>query len=309
MNLSPEYLAVLANSTIRMTTPILLVTLAAALCTRVKLFNIALEGAMIAGAFFSIVANYYTGSIWLSVMAGAVSGMAVCGLVGFCVVHLKASAVVAGLAANTLMTATTTYLLSIIFNTKGVFTHPSLVSLPKITLPGVAGIPFIGTLFSGLTPLDYLAFILAGLLYVFLYKTVPGFRLRAVGINPEAARSLGTPVERWQLLTITFSGLLCGLGGCLLSMGTVTLFIQNITSGRGYIALAANTLGQSHPLGVLLSCGFFGFSQAVGNALQNTALKTQMTFSIPYAATIVALIAFHLYTQHKKKKAKEASLQ
>ncbi|MGL4345086.1 MAG: ABC transporter permease [Cellulosilyticaceae bacterium] len=302
MEFNLDYLAVIANSTIRMTTPILLVTLAAAICSKVKIFNIAMEGTMMTGAFFSIVANYFTGSVFLSVLAGIVSSMVVSGLVGFCVIKLKASAVVVGMAVNTMMTGVTTYLLYLIFNTKGVFSDPSLVSLPKVNIPFVEDIPFVGTMLSNLTVIDYLAFVIAIGMYIFLYKTVLGFRLRAVGINEEAAKSLGTPVERYQFLTITLSGILSGLGGCLLSMSTVTLFIQNITSGRGYIALAANNLGQSHPLGVLLSSVFFGISQAVGNALQNTSLKTQITASIPYIATIVALILFSLHSMRKKKK-------
>ncbi|MGL4736603.1 MAG: ABC transporter permease [Cellulosilyticaceae bacterium] len=304
MEFNLDYLAVIANSTIRMTTPILLVTLAAALCSKVKIFNIAMEGTMMTGAFFSIVANYFTGSIILSVLAGIVSSMIVSGLVGFCVIKLKASAVVVGMAVNTMMTGVTTYLLFLIFNTKGVFSDPSLVSLPKVNLPFVEDIPFVGTMLSNLTVVDYLAFVIAIGMYIFLYKTVLGFRLRAVGINEEAAKSLGTPVERYQFLTITLSGILTGLGGCLLSMSTVTLFIQNITSGRGYIALAANNLGQSHPLGVLVSSLFFGISQAMGNALQNTSLKTQITASIPYVATIVALVLFSMHSSRKRKKKK-----
>ncbi len=302
MEFNLEYLAVIANSTIRMTTPILLVTLAAAICSKVKIFNIAMEGTMLTGAFFSIVANYFTGSVFVSVLAGVVSSMLISALVGFCVIKLKASAVVVGMAVNTMMGGVTTYLMYLIFKTKGVFSDQSLVSLPKIDLPLIQEIPFVGTMLSGLTIIDYLAVAIAIGMYFFLYKTVLGFRLRAVGINEEAAKSLGTPVERYQFLTITLSGILSGLGGVLLSMSTVTLFIQDITSGRGYIALAANNLGQSHPLGVLVSSVFFGVSQAIGNALQNTSLKTQMTASLPYIATIVALILFSVHANRKKKR-------
>lgn len=302
MTFNSEFIAVLINSTIRMTSPILLVTLSAALCSRVKLFNIALEGAMISGAFFSIVANHYTHNIFLSVLAGSAGGVAICSLVGFLVIRFKASEVVTGLIANTLMVAVTTYLLYILFDTKGVFTSPDLVSLPKITLPFISKMPLLDTIFANLTILDYLAFILPVIIYIFLFQTVLGFRVRAVGINKEAAKSLGTPVDRYQLLTISLSGILCGLGGCLLSMGTVTLFIQGITSGRGYIALAANAVGQSHPIGVMLSCIFFGITQALGNVLQNTHLKTQITSSIPYAATIFVLILYSVYMEWKTKK-------
>lgn len=303
MELNIDYLAVVVNSTIRMMTPILLVTLAAAICTKVKIFNIAMEGTMLTGAFFSIVANYYTHSVFWSVVAGAVSGMIVSAIVGFCIIKLKASPVVVGMATNTMMGGVTTYLLYVIFKVKGVFTDPSLVSLTKIDIPVIKEMPVIGTILSGLTIIDYLAFIIAIGMHIFLYKTVLGYRLRAIGINKEAARSLGTPVEKYQFLTISLSGLLCGLGGVLLSMGTVTLFIQNITSGRGYIAMAANNLGKSNPLGVLLSSLFFGFSQAAGNVLQNTSLKTQITASIPYVATIIALVIFSI--KNKKNKVKK----
>ena len=302
MTINATYIATVLNSMIRMTSPILLAALTAAICNKVKVFNIGMEGTMMAGAFFSIVANYYTHNVFLSVLAGAISGMIVSAIVGFCIIKLKASPVVVGMATNTMMGGVTTYLLYIIFKTKGVFTDTSLVSLPKIDLPIIKDIPILGTIFSGLTIIDYLAFILAIGMYIFLYKTVLGYRLRAVGINKEAARSLGTPVEKYQFLTISLSGILCGLGGVLLSMGTVTLFMQNMTSGRGYIAMAANNLGKSHPIGVLLSSLFFGFSQAAGNVLQNTSLKTQITASIPYVATIVALILFSIQTKRNKKK-------
>ena len=161
MELSVDYLAVVANSTLRMMTPILLVTLAAAICTKVRIFNIAMEGTMLTGAFFSIVANYYTHNVFLSVLTGAISGMIVSAIVGFCIIKLKASPVVVGMATNTMIGGVTTYLLYIIFKTKGVFTDSSLVSLSKINLPIIKDIPVIGTIFSGLTIIDYLAFILA----------------------------------------------------------------------------------------------------------------------------------------------------
>lgn len=302
MDINISYVAIIINSVIRMTTPILLASLTAAVCSKVKIFNIGMEGTMIAGAFFSIVANYYTHSAALSILAGALSGVVISAVVAFCVIKLKASAVVVGMAVNTMMAGVTSYLLYVLFHVKGIFTDASLISLPKITLPVVSRIPVLGTIFDNLTIIDYLAVILAVGIYIFLYKTVLGFRLRALGINPEAARSLGTPVEKYQFITVSLSGVLCGLAGCVLSMGSVTLFIENITSGRGYIAMAANNLGASHPLGVFFASAFFGLCQAVGNALQNTSLKTQITSSIPYLATVLALMGFRLFKERQKKR-------
>jgi simple sugar transport system permease protein len=307
MQFSAEYFAVIANSTLRMMTPLLYATLAAAVCTKVRVFNIAMEGTMTVGAFFAIVVNHYTGSVWLSVLAAVGSAVLLNALVAFIIIRLRASAVVVGMAVNTSMAGFTTYLLYLIFNSRGVYSGRELVSLPKINIPGIRDIPILSTVLGNLTIVDYLAFVSAILVYIFLYKTVRGYRVQAVGINQAAARSLGTPVERYQFAVFSLSGIFCGLAGCLLAMGTVTLFIENITSGRGYIAMAANSLGRSHPLGVMFSSFFFGIFQALGNFLQNTSLKTQITSSISYVATIVMLVAFSIQKQYaRKKKMKKA---
>ena len=305
MTINATYIATVLNSMIRMTSPILLAALTAAICNKVKVFNIGMEGTMMAGAFFSIVANYYTHSIFLAVLAGAASGLVISAINAICIIRFKASATVVGMAMNTLMTGATTYLLYVIFGVRGVFTDSSLLPLPRINLPIIKDIPFIGKVLANLTPIDYFAILLAVGMHIFLYKTVMGYRLRAIGINQKAARSLGTKVERDQFLTVALSGILCGLGGCVLSMGSVTLFIQNITAGRGYMAMAACSMGGANPLGVLFASFFFGACQAIGNAMQNTSLKTQVTASIPYVATIVALMVFYVFRKSAVRRQKE----
>ena len=305
MTINATYIATVLNSMIRMTSPILLAALTAAICNKVKVFNIGMEGTMMAGAFFSIVANYYTHSIFLAVLAGAASGLVISAINAICIIRFKASATVVGMAMNTLMTGATTYLLYVIFGVRGVFTDSSLLPLPRINLPIIKDIPFIGKVLANLTPIDYFAILLAVGMHIFLYKTVMGYRLRAIGINQKAARSLGTKVERDQFLTVALSGILCGLGGCVLSMGSVTLFIQNITAGRGYMAKAACNMGGANPLGVLFASFFFGACQAIGNAMQNTSLKTQVTASIPYVATIVALMVFYVFRKSAVRRQKE----
>ena len=300
MNLSMEYFAAIVSSTLRQCAPLLYCSLAAAICTKAQVFNIAMEGLMMASAFFSIVANFYTHSVWIALLAGVASSVVLALTLGFFIIRLKASPVIAGMALNTMMGGATTYLMYVFFGTKGVFTDPSLVGLPKVKL--FNGVPGLGGMLAGLTAVDYLSFVAAILVYIVLYRMTVGYRLRAIGISPEAARSLGTPVERYQYATLAVSGALCGLAGMLLSMGSVTLFIQNITSGRGYIAMAANNLGKSHPLGVLAASLFFGCCQALGNFLQNTSLKGQITASIPYAATVLALILFTVKKRASRKK-------
>lgn len=303
MIFSWTYISAIISSTFRMCSPILLCALAAAICSKTGVFNIAMEGAMMMSAFFSIVVNYFSGgNVILSVLAGMAAGMAVSAILAFFIIKLKASPVVVGMAINTMSTGLTTYLMYIFFHTKGLFQDPSLVGLKKLTPFFASFWPQGAQMFEGLTIIDYLSWVIAIMMFIFLYRTVLGYRLRAIGINREAARSLGTPVEKYQFWTMTLSGILCGLAGVLLSMGSVTLFIQNITSGKGYIAMTANNLGAAHPLGVAAASLFFGICQSIGSFLQQTSLKGQITGAIPYVATILASIITSVISQKRKEK-------
>lgn len=298
MTIDANYLAVVFNSTIRMTTPILFVALGSALCNRVFIFNIGLEGMMLAGAFAAIVANYYTHSILLSLLAAMAASMVVAWVAGIFMVKFKGAMLVVGVSINVLMAGLTTFLMQIIFGVKGAFVSNELVGLHKVNV-GFLGSPILKTMFGSLTYLDLFAFVLAVVLYFFLFRTVTGFRMRSVGLNKPAAESLGIKADRLQIGTIVFSGLLSGIGGCLLTMGGVTMFAQNITAGRGFIAMAAGTLGAAHPLGVIVSSAFFGFAQSMANMLQNSNISSQLTMALPYLATVVAL-ALYNYVQIKR---------
>ncbi len=303
-----SYISAIISSTLRMCSPILLCSLAAAICSKAGVFNIAMEGCMMVSAFFAIVVNYYSGgSVLLAILAGILSSMLMSAVLAILIIRLKASPVVAGMAINTMSGGLTTYLMYVFFHTKGLFQNPTLNGLSKLTPFFASAFPELAQMFYGLTTVDYLSWIIAVLVQIFLYRTVIGYRIRAIGINPEAARSLGTPVEKYQFWTMTLSGIFCGLAGVLLSMGSVTLFIQNITSGKGYIAMTANNLGKSHPLGVAAASLFFGACQSLGSFLQQAGLKGQITGSIPYAATVLASVVSSIrYRRQKEKKIREA---
>jgi len=293
MNINANYLAVVFNSTIRMMTPILFVGLGSSLCNRVFIFNIGLEGTMLTGAFAAIVANYYTGSIFISLLAAMISAMIVSWIAGIFMVKFKGAMLVVGVSINMLISGLTTFLMQIIFGVKGAYVSTDLVPLHKIDVSMLKQWPILQTMFGSLTYLDFFAFILAIILYFFLFRTVTGFRMRSVGINKVAAQSLGINADRLQIGTVAFSGLLSGIGGCLLTMGGVTMFAQNITAGRGYIAMAAATLGAAHPLGVVAGSAFFGFAQSMANMLQNSSISSQLTMALPYLATILALAIYN----------------
>lgn len=301
MTISIEYLASVFATVIRQTSPILLVALCAGVCSKVKVFNIALEGTLLISAFFAFLTQYFVRNIWLSVLVAMAVAMLTTFIMSFFIVKLKGQPMIVGMAINTFALGFTTFLLSMVFNTKGTVTDPTLKGLPKITLPVIKDIPVVSTMFSSLTIIDYAAFVLAVVMYVIMYKTVIGFRLRAIGVNKSAASSLGVNVERYQIIATTLSGSMIGLAGCLLSLGSVTLFIQNISAARGYVALAANNLCQGHPLGCLLSSALFGFTKALAQVLQNTAIKQQLLECIPYIATIVAMAVYNAIAKRRAK--------
>ncbi|MGA9227264.1 MAG: ABC transporter permease, partial [Mesobacillus sp.] len=238
-------------SAIRMVSPILLAALGGALCARVGIFNVGLEGLILAGAFSAIAGNHYSGSVLVAVLCGIAGSVLVSLIFGVVTIKFQANPIVAGIAVNFLVLGLTTFLLRALFDVKGAFYDKNMEGLPKWDLPLIENIPVVGNLVSGHSPLVYLAFLAAILLYIFLYKTVAGFRLLAVGKNRSASKSMGLKVTAIQYGAILMSGVLCGLAGTQLSLGQVTMFTEGMTAGRGFIALVAMMLGQSHPIGIL----------------------------------------------------------
>lgn len=289
--MSMNLLATIINSTIRSTTPVLLAALGSALCSQVGVFNIALEGQILIGSFAAIVVNYYTGSVYIAVLAAIMAGAAVASMVSVLQVQYQAADMVIGTSLNLLVGGLTSILLYTFLGVKGSFASPELVALPKIKLPVIKDIPFIGRMFENLTFIDYASYAIAVLMFIYLYKTVQGFHVQSVGKNIKAANSLGIKSLRIQKTAVMVSGALCGFGGAVLSMGQVILFTENMSAGRGYIAMASASMGQSHPLLVIISSLFFGCCQALGVSLQNI-IPSQLTLAIPYIGTVIALSIF-----------------
>lgn len=282
----------LLNATLRMVTPILLAALGGAICARVGLFNVGLEGFVLMGAFFAIVGNYFTGNLFLAILI-AMLGVVLFSLIfGYLSIHLQANVIVVGIALNFLALGLTTFGLRTIFNVKGAFYDPAMQGLPNWHIPVIEQIPWIGKVISGHSPLVYLAFILVVVLYFFLFKTIMGFRYLAVGENITGAASMGIKVKGIQYGAVCISGLLCALAGAQLSLGQVTMFSEGMTAGRGFISLVAMMLGQSHPVGVMLSSLLFGFMDALSFRLQAFQIPTQFTYMVPYVMTLVAMFIF-----------------
>ncbi|AVM70085.1 ABC transporter permease [Lachnospiraceae bacterium oral taxon 500] len=296
-----NFILTVVNSALRSTTPIMMAALASAICTRAGVFNVALEGQMLIGSFVGIAVNWLTHSTVLAVLAAVVAGGLVGVLVAVLQVRFNAADIVIGTSVNLLVGALTSILLFVIFGVKGSFKNPALIPLHKVKLPVISQIPYLSTLFGNLSLLDYLAYGIAVVMFIYLFKTVSGYHMLSVGVKREAAESMGISALRLRIISVIVSGCLCGFGGVALSMGQVTLFTENMTAGRGFIGMAACNLGQNNPVLIVIASMFFGFCDTFASIMQNR-IPAQLTQSVPYISTILALIVFSRKRQKRTVK-------
>lgn len=280
----------LAFATLRLTTPIILAALAGLLSQQVGLINIALEGMMLAAAFAAVLGAFYAQHALVGVVAAVVVGMLVALVFAVFVLRFRANLIVAGLAANILALGGTGYLLQVLYQTRGAFAPPGLRGLGAVHIPGLYQIPILGPILDGHSPLVYVTWVLVILTSIFLNRTVTGLRVRAVGEQAEAAATVGIPVRRLQYGMLLAGGGLCGLAGAQMSLGNLQLFVYNMTSGRGFMALAAVFFGQAQPWPTTLGSVVFGFFDALQIRLQTTVgVPPQITQILPFLSIVVAL--------------------
>jgi general nucleoside transport system permease protein len=292
----------LLGSTVRLATPIILAALGAALCNKAGVLNLAIDGKITVGAFVAIVITYYIRNYSafgaahpaVSTFFGVLSAMFVGALLGlfFAWFHVsfRVNLVILAIAINILSLEVTVYLMRVLFKQSGTWSHPSIVQLPSIRLGPIADIPVLGRLLSGYNGIVYMSWICAVFFSILVYRTRFGRHLLAVGENKEAAVSVGISVKRVQYTALIISGLLSGLAGAFLSVGHLTLFTRDMSSGRGWIGNAAALFGFNTPGGSFLAGLFFGFADAVALRLQNvTKIPPYIVQILPYVMTLTIL--------------------
>jgi general nucleoside transport system permease protein len=273
---------------LRYATPLIFAAMGGILSERSGVINIGLEGMMLIGAFFGIFGADLLGSWWLGVLAGVAAG-ALIGLVhAFVSISLRADQVVSGTGINFLALGITGYVFIYHYGDQG--TPSDISRAPNVTLPLVEDIPFIGEAIGNLNILTWVALLLVPILTVYLFRTRGGLRLRSVGEKPRAADSLGLPVLRTRYLAVTASGALAAAGGAFLSIGLLGSFNEQMTAGRGFIALAAVIFGGWRPLGALAGALLFGFSTALAQRLPAFSESAAVLFqALPYVLTLVVV--------------------
>jgi len=267
-------------STVRLATPLILAALGGMFSERSGVINIALEGMMLAGAFTAAAVTYAAGNPFVGLAAGMAAGLAIASIHAIACIRYKADQVVTGTAINILMIGVPGFLSGAFFLSSG--------ATPQIAKEHL--MPW--------TPI-VIAFALVPITWYVLYKTPFGLRLRSVGENPEAADAAGVGVARMRYAGVLLSGLLAGIGGAYLSIGQSSLFTRNMTSGRGFIALAALIFGKWRPVQTMLACLLFGFADAVSIQMQGVVklpsgedIPVQFIQMAPYLLTIIVLAGF-----------------
>ncbi len=310
--LSSIFTAGFIATIIRISTPIILPALGGLISELAGVINIALEGIMLAAAFFGVIVGALSPRWlpglpvwvypWLGVLAGISAGLVLAWIIAFTSLDLGADIILAAWGINILAAGSTVFLMFALTGDKGSTSTLASPAIPSLVVPFVNDIPVLRTLLNaenltGYNIMTYAAFIFTGLVWVFLYRTPLGTHLRAVGENPEAAASVGINVKRVQYIALLLSGFLAALGGLNLSMGYLTIFQANMTAGRGFIALAAVFLGNKNPVGTVIASIIFGAATALGAQLGTLNIPNQYIEMLPPFVTIAALVIYNLRRQ------------
>lgn len=276
-------------STLRMMIPLLFVSLGGLLTKQAGIENIGLEGVMLIGCFGGFVSNYYTESWVGGLVGGMFCSIVVSLLFGLFVVNLRAHEIVAGIAINTLGAGLTTYLLRIMFGVKGAFSDPRVVTLPTVRLAFLESNKALNTMLNNQSILLWIVILAVFFVSFLLYKTRFGYYVRASGANMEALATTGVSVTRVRYLALVLHGVFCGIGGTYLSTGYLTMYVENMTAGRGFIAIAAIAFGAAVPSRVTFAVLLFAFVESLSNRLQSINVPSYFALMIPYIVTVVVL--------------------
>jgi simple sugar transport system permease protein len=280
----------LLSASVRLATPIALAAIGATICERSGVINIAMEGIMLVGAFFALWFAQIFGNPWMGLLAGFVFGGIYSMIHATATVSLHLDHTVSGAVLNILALGITRYLMVLVYG------HPGSTSAIPVTLasyryaiPGLSKIPVLGTILFNQTPIVYIMFIAVIFFTWFMKKTKLGLHIKASGEHPFALETIGVSVYKIRYIGVVTSGLMGGLAGAYLSIENQASFTENMTNGRGFIAMAAMISGGWTPIGSFVAALFFGFAEALQLRLQVPGVPGELFTIIPYVATVAAV--------------------
>lgn len=287
---------------IRVGTPLVYASMSSYIGNLAGISNIAVDGIMNFGALFGVYFSAITGSAWLGLLGAILVGMLCGGVLAFFAIKMKANPIMVGIALNLFSADFAIYLLLIWTGSKGQSGSLPSKTLPRIDIPGLQNIPVLGEIFSGHLALTYICFALMILLYIIVYKTPFGLRMKACGLDAHAAESVGIKVNLMRTIASLLSGAFAAMGGAYLSMGYLSVYSNNMTASRGWIGIAAAAVGGNNLGVVFIMTGVFAIAQGIVNILLLGQLPSELINTIPYISVLIGLIIMSSSAMRKAKK-------
>lgn len=280
----------LLQATVRFSTPVLFAALGETISERAGVINIGMEGLMLSGAFVGFAGAALFGTPWMGLAFAMLAGALIALLFAYTTVTLRADQVVVGAALNIFCLGFTGFLYRRLFTDSGL--SDVVKTFSNIGIPVLKDVPVIGAILFNQNILVYTSLLLVPLIWILFYKTSTGLAIISTGEHPKAADSLGINVIVLRYVAILISGVLAGVGGAFLSIAHSNTFIENMTAGRGFIALAIVILGKWNPLGVLAAAMLFGGANALQLRIQasGNAIPYDLVLMIPYVLTVIAVV-------------------
>jgi|TARA_Y100000294_G_scaffold122260_1_gene113709 simple sugar transport system permease protein len=276
---------------VRMGTILLLAALGELVVERAGVLNLSVEGMMLSGAFAGFLGAYYSNSLWIGVLFAIIAGIMISAIFGILAVILKIDQTVSGLTVNIFSAGLTFYMYRSIFPNVGATNIPALKPFTVHKIPFLSDIPIIGEILFSQYALSYIAILMMVLITFYLYRTKSGLILRTLGENPRAVDMKGINVTLYRFCAVLFGGMMAGLAGAFITLASVGIFVADITSGRGWLAIAIVIFGDWKPTKILWASLFFGFIDALQMQLQalGVQLPFQLFLAMPYILTTVAV--------------------
>ena len=277
-------------SALRHSCPLIIGSMGGCFNEKTSTGNLAYECFMLTGCFFGAWGAFVTGSPVLGSLIAILSGLALGSIYGLLVYHLNCNAMIVSVAYNNGAWAMTTLLMVITWGVRGNYTDPAIVSYKTVNIEFFKQFPVLDMLFNNSIGMVYLAFVIAAVAIIVMYKTPFGQRLRGVGINPTAAQSAGINVRKYRWICLLIMGAMMGLAGSYMPLSGSSMFTERMTDGRGFLCLTAILVGRADPFRTMLLAMLFGYSSALTLVLSSYGLPSQILSMLPYLMVMAVLL-------------------
>ena len=283
-----EFVSNFIYSLIRISTPLIFVSICSTISQQAGLLNMAAEAMMLTASLGGVLFSAWTQNVWLGILGGAMTAVLIALFLCFATFVMKVDLYLMSISLNMALLGGTVFVVYLVTGTKATTAGViKSLALGNVNIPFIKDIPFIGSILSGHNVFTYLSIVMVFVVWFLLFRTKIGLRMRAVGQNPQAAESVGINPRRIYTLAFALAAFVGSFGGMYLSMGYQNFFIRNITANRGFIGLAAATIANGMPIGSMLMSFVFGLAYAVTNYLKPYVVDQYFLTALPFIMIVV----------------------